>query len=77
MLRVSPAHLNRLCRKYGGLSAQQMIHHKLMTEIKKALRGNATVSEIAYSFDFSDPSNFNRFFRQLAGTTPRQFRNAL
>jgi AraC-like DNA-binding protein len=77
MLRVSPAHLNKLCRKYGGLSVQQMIRHKLMTEVKKALRSSATISEIAYSFDFSDPSNFNRFFKQLAGTTPRQFRDAL
>lgn len=77
MLRMSPAQLNKLCRQYGGLSAQKMIHHKLLSEIKKALRGRETISEIAYSFDFSDPSNFNRFFRQLAGTTPRQFRDAL
>jgi AraC family transcriptional activator of pobA len=77
MLRMSSAQLNKLCRQYGGLSAQKMIHHKLLSEIKKALRGRETISEIAYTFGFSDPSNFNRFFRQLAGTTPRQFRETL
>jgi AraC family transcriptional activator of pobA len=77
MLRMSPTQLNRICRQYGGLSAQKMIHHKRLSEIKKALRGRDTVSEIAYAFGFSDPSNFNRFFKKLAGTTPRQFRDAL
>jgi AraC-like DNA-binding protein len=77
MLQISPAQLNRICRQYSGLSAQKMIHHKLLSEIKKALRGRETVSEIAYSFHFSTPSNFNRFFKQLAGATPRQFRDEL
>ena len=77
LLKISSAQLNKICRKYGGLSAQQMIHHKLISEIKRQLRYNKSVKEIAYDFDFSDPSNFNRFFKKLTGTTAQQYRDGL
>lgn len=76
-LKVSAAHLNKVCRQYSGLSAQQMIHHKLISEIKKQLRSNRSAKEIAYDFNFSDPSNFNRFFKKLAETTAQQYRDSL
>jgi len=76
-LKVSAAHLNKICRQYSGLSAQQMVHHKLISEIKKQLRNNRSVKQIAYEFDFSDPSNFNRFFKKLTGTTAQQYRDSL
>ena len=76
-LRISPTHLNKLCRQYGGLTAQQMIHHKLISEIKKQLHSERSIKEIAYAFDFSDPSNFNRFFKKLTGATAQQYRDGL
>jgi AraC family transcriptional regulator, transcriptional activator of pobA len=76
-LKISSAHLNKICRQYSGLSAQQMVHHKLISEVKKQLRNNRSVKEIAYEFDFSDPSNFNRFFKKLTGTTAQQYRDNL
>jgi AraC-like DNA-binding protein len=74
LLKISPTQLNKICRQYSGLSAQQMIHHKLISEIKKQLRRNQSIKEIVYAFDFSDPSNFNRFFKRLTGTTAQQYR---
>lgn len=76
-LQVSSAHLNKVCRQYSGLSAQQMVHHKLISEIKKQLRNNRSVKQIAYEFDFSDPSNFNRFFKKITGNTAQQYRDSL
>ncbi len=76
-LQISAAHLNKICRQYSGLSAQQMIHHKLVSEIKRQLNGKRSVKEIAYAFEFSDPSNFNRFFKKLTGATAQQYREAL
>ena len=76
-LRISTVHLNKVCRQYNALSAQQMIHHKLVSEIKKQLRNNLSVKEIAYEFDFSDPSNFNRFFKKMTGSTAQQYRDSL
>ena len=75
LLKVSPAQLNKICRQYSGLSAQQMIHQKLVSEIKKELRRNQSIKEIVYAFDFSDPSNFNRFFKRLTSTTPQHYRD--
>lgn len=74
MLNVSPGFLNKICRQFSGLTAQQMIHHKLISEIKKALHKNKSAKEICYDFGFSDPSNFNRFFKKFTNTTPQQYR---
>jgi len=77
LLKISSVQLNKICRQYSGLSAQQMIHHKLISEIKRQLRCDKSIKEIAYEFDFSDPSNFNRFFKTLTGTTARKYRDSL
>lgn len=76
-LKVSAAHLNTICRQYSGLSAQQMVHHKLVSEVKKQLGYNRPIKEIVYEFGFSDPSNFNRFFKKITGTTAQQYRDSL
>lgn len=77
MLNISPGFLNKICRQFSGLSAQQMIHYKLISEIKKQLYQNKSAKEIAYEFGFSDPSNFNRFFKKFTGTTPQQYRKKM
>jgi AraC-like DNA-binding protein len=75
LLQVSAAQLNKFCRLYMGITAQQMIHHKLISEAKRLLKATTDdVSDIAYRLDFSDPSNFNRFFRSITGLSPRQYR---
>ncbi|WP_294296908.1 helix-turn-helix transcriptional regulator [uncultured Chryseobacterium sp.] len=73
-LNVSPGFLNKICKQFSGLSAQQMIHHKLISEIKRQLHQNKSAKEICYEFGFSDPSNFNRFFKKFTRMTPHQYR---
>ncbi|MBO9690208.1 AraC family transcriptional regulator [Chryseobacterium sp.] len=77
MLNISLGFLNKICRQFSGLSAQQMIHHKLISEIKKQLYQNKSAKEISYELGFSDPSNFNRFFKKLTNTTPQQYRKKM
>ena len=77
ILKISTNHLNRICRQYSGLSAQQVIHNKMISEIKRQLRSNKSIKEIVYEFEFSDPSNFNRFFKKITGTTAQQYRDNL
>jgi AraC family transcriptional regulator, transcriptional activator of pobA len=76
-LNISTSQLNKICRQYSGQSAQQMIHHKQISEIKKQLRSTKTVKEIVYELGFSDPSNFNRFFKKMTGVTAQQYRDNL
>jgi AraC-like DNA-binding protein len=73
MLNVSTGFLNKICRQFSGLSAQQMIHYKLVSEIKKQLYQNKSAKEIAYEFGFSDPLQFQPFL-QISGSTPQQYR---
>ena len=77
LLKISANHLNKVCRRYSGHSAQEMIHNKLISEIKRQLRSNRSIKEISYEFEFSDPSNFNRFFKKITGTTAQQYRDDL
>jgi len=77
LLNISANHLNKICRQYSGHSAQEMIHNKLVSEIKRQLCGNKSIKEIGYEFEFSDPSNFNRFFKKLTGVTAQQYRDNL
>lgn len=77
MLTISSGFLNKICKQFSGLSAQQMIHYKLISEIKKQLSQNKSIKEISYEFGFSDPSNFNRFFKKFTGTTPQQYRKKM
>jgi len=76
-LNISPGFLNKICRQFSGLSAQQMIHHKLVSEIKKQLHQNKSAKEICYELGFSDPSNFNRFFKKITHITPQQYRKSI
>jgi AraC-like DNA-binding protein len=77
LLKISTNHLNKICRQYSGHSAQEMIHKKLISEIKRQLRSNKSIKEIVYEYEFSDPSNFNRFFKKLTGATAQQYRDNL
>jgi AraC-like DNA-binding protein len=75
LLQVSPAQLNKFCRQYMGITAQGMIHYKQLSEAKRLLQTTTdTVSDIAYQLNFSDPSNFNRFFRSISGLSPQHYR---
>lgn len=78
LLQTNASTLNRLCKKFMGISAQQLIHQKQVSEIKQLLSvTDEPVADIAYKLNFSDPSNFNRFFRSITGITPHAYRQML
>lgn len=75
LLGVSKSHLNSTLKKHFNKSASDIIKDRLLTEIKRELLfGKKSISEICYSFNFSEPSNFNRFFKARTGYTPIEFR---
>lgn len=45
ILSTSSGFLNKICKQFCGLSAQQMIHYKLIPEIKKQLYQNKSTKE--------------------------------
>jgi AraC family transcriptional regulator, transcriptional activator of pobA len=77
-LAMTPDRLNDHCKKVTGVTAGHLVRQRLLVEAKRQLIfTDLSVSEIAYSLNFSDPSYFSRFFRKYAGQTPQQFRSGL
>lgn len=74
-MAMTPDRLNEHCKKAAGVTAGHLIRQRLLVEAKRQLIfTQQSVSEIAYSLSFSDPSYFSRFFRKYSGQTPQQFR---
>lgn len=72
---INPVYLNSLCKKNWGLSAQQLIHQRLIHEAKRLLTYTVRPnSSIAIDLGFNDPSYFNRFFKRHCQVTPKEFR---
>ena len=75
LLGISRTYLNKLCIDFYAKTSTQVIKERLALEIKKELLYTSkTVAEIAFEYNFSDPPNFTRFFKQITSQTPQQFR---
>ncbi len=76
-LKISHNHLNKLCKAHLLKTALQIIHERLIIEVKReVLFSDKTISEISNDLKFSDVANFNRFFKKMTGKTAKQFRQA-
>jgi AraC family transcriptional activator of pobA len=74
-LGISAPHLNSICKRYGGRSALQIIHDRLMLAARRGLAyTDVSVACIARNLGFADPAYFTRFFRRAEGVTPSAFR---
>ena len=75
LLNTTPQNLNAVCMKQSGRNASEIITTRLLLEAKRyILHTDNTINEIAELLNFSDTSNFVKFFRNVEGTTPLQFR---
>jgi AraC family transcriptional activator of pobA len=74
-MRLSEAHLNRVCRAGTGRSVQQLLAERIVQVASRDLVFTSKpVQEIAFALGFSDPAYFNRFFRRHVERTPGAFR---
>lgn len=75
LLNISKPHLNKLSHTFFGRTPKELINDRLMMEARQEiLFTDKDISEIAYDLNFSNPANFNRFFKKAANQTPAQFR---
>ena len=76
MICITPKKLNQITNTYWGKSAKRIIEERVILEIKRLLTyTDSTTKEVGYSFGFNDPTNFNRFFKKFANTTPSGYRD--
>lgn len=77
-LHISEKQLTGLCKKYLGGTTLNIIHDKLITEIKRQLLHAALIhKEIAYDLGFDSPSSFNAFVKRRTGQTPGEIQEKL
>lgn len=76
-LNIHVNHLNKALKETTGQTTSQLIGERIAQEAKILLKStNWTVNEIAWGLGFEEPNHFSSFFRNAAGMTPRQFRQA-
>jgi len=74
-LGVTPAHLNAIVQALTGKSALELIHERLLLEARRELIYTPrAIGTIADALGFADPGYFTRFFKRLAGLSPKDFR---
>lgn len=74
MMLVSAKHLSETVKEVTGVTALHIIHYRIYQEAKYWLLGSTlTMKEIAAKLNFENSSDFGRFFKRIAGTTPTRF----
>lgn len=72
-----PAHLNRLCRRWHGCTASELVARIRLDWASRELRLTARpVAELAATCGMPHLGHFYRRFRQRFGTTPKAWRDA-
>lgn len=77
-LHLHPNYLSSVIRTKTGKTINDWLATRTLAAAKTMLR-NSSVSakEIAYTLGFSEPSHFNRFFKNHTRITPSEFRKNL
>ena len=77
-LHVSPRYLSDLLKQETGKTAIELIHIGLINEAKNRLKQDElSISEIAYTLGFDNPSYFSRLFKKEVGLSPLGFKKQL
>ena len=75
MLGVSAKALNMQVQRLYGRAPREILHERLLLEARRLLAySTLNVSEISYEIGYDDPNYFTRFFRQMTGQNPLEFR---
>lgn len=77
-LNITPHNLNQLIQHYTQRTVGNLIRDRIILESKRLIiLFQSRISEIAYELNFSDVSNFVKFFKKETGYTPEQFRKSV
>lgn len=77
-MHISIRKLNHLCQTATGGNAIEVIRERMLIESKNLLSHTGyPVAEVAYQLNFSDSSNFIKFFKSQTTLTPTEYRSKL
>ncbi|SMP64086.1 AraC-type DNA-binding protein [Neorhodopirellula lusitana] len=70
---LTPIHLSRLFRRFGGMGAYQfLLRRKMDRAAELLLEENMLVKDVAEQLGFSDAFQFSRAFKRVHGLPPKQ-----
>jgi AraC family transcriptional regulator len=73
-VHLSPFHFSRLFRHTLGISPYQYVLQMKIEHAKKMiLHYSGSLSEIAYTLNFTDQAHFSNVFKKVTGICPREF----
>ena len=75
-LGLTPKYMSKLILDATGFGANMWIDQYLIAKAKLLLisRGDLSVQEISHMLGFKEQASFTRFFRNIEGVSPREFR---
>lgn len=72
MMHITPNYLNDVVKQETGRSAKIIILDRIMLEAERlATWSNLSAKEVAYSLGYTDPTHFNRVFKNQSGMSFR------
>lgn len=75
---ITEKRLNQATTKVLGKTPKEIIDDRIMLEAKRLLaHTNESIKEIGFSLGFEEPTNFIKYFKKHALTTPTEFRENL
>ncbi len=76
-LNIHPNYLNSVIKSKTGKTVNDWISSRTLSTAKTMLTGtNLSAKEISYKLGFSEPTHFNRFFKNQIGLSPGAFRKS-
>ena len=74
-LNTTYKQLNMLCKTFTDKTAKEYIDDYVVLQAKRLMTMTKhTIKQVAYECGFSEPTNFLKFFKKIAGISPSQFR---
>jgi AraC-like DNA-binding protein len=75
LLSLSENYLSRTVKSVTERNALSFITDRIVQEAKSLMQyTDLTVSEIGYHLNFSDASNFSKYFKKVTGISPTEYR---
>ena len=76
-LGITSKHLGRTIKAQTGFTASEWLDRLVILEAKVLLKSSAmTIQQIAEELNFPSQSFFGKYFKNLVGISPKEFRNA-
>lgn len=74
-LNVTANYLSILCNRRFKMSAQAIIHDRVIIEAQKLIKTrDLSIKEIAFLLGFNEPAYFSSFFKSKMGVTARHYK---